>query len=74
VQPVARIQFADYTRRDRSRRDWLTSARLSLARDWRGRWDTRLFVGYEHRTTSEALIANYTKWDLGSGANVRWRF
>lgn len=74
LQPSARVQGARYTHADRSRTDRHLFGRLTLARDLGSHAELRLSLGHEQRESSETLITDYRKWDLGLGGTVRWRF
>jgi hypothetical protein len=73
VQPALRIQGSHYTYRDRHRDDVHASGRLSLAR-LIGRGELRLGIGYDRRNSSEAAIADFSKWDLNLAGRMQWRF
>ncbi len=71
---TARAHFAEYTHSDRHRSD--ITGTLGSEIDWRlGKGvELRFFVAHERRNSTEAAIPDYTRWDLGSGAGLRWSF
>jgi lambda repressor-like predicted transcriptional regulator len=73
-QPALRVLASRYTHTGRSRTDWHESGRLSLSRALAPFAELRLSVGYDRRDSSEALIADFQKWDLALGASAQWRF
>jgi hypothetical protein len=74
LQPSARVQGARYTHADRRRTDRHLFARLTLARDLGSHAELRLSLGHEQRESTEVLITDYRKWDLGLGGSARWTF
>ncbi len=73
LQPALRVQGSHYTYPDRRRHDVHASGRLSLVREL-GRAELRLGVGYDRRDSSEAVIADFSKWDLSLAGRLQWRF
>ena len=73
LQPAVRVQGSHYTYRDRKRDDVHGSGRLSLVRPI-GPFELRLGLGYDRPNSSEAAIADFSKWDLGLAGRVQRRF
>jgi hypothetical protein len=73
LQPALRVQGSHYTYRDRARDDVHASGRLSLVRPF-GPGELRLGVSYDRRNSSEAVIADFEKWDLSLAGRLQWRF
>lgn len=73
LQPALRVQGSHYTYRDRRREDVHATGRLSLVRRL-GRAELRLGLGYDQRNSSEAVIADFSKWDLSLAGRAQWRF
>ena len=73
-QPALRLLGSRYINSGRSRTDWHESGRISLIRALAPFAELRLSVGYDRRDSSEALIADFQKWDLALGASAQWRF
>lgn len=74
LQPALRVQGSTYMYRDRSRSDVHASARLSLGYALAPAAELRLGLGYDRRDSSEPVIADFGKWDLGLVGSARWRF
>lgn len=74
LQPALRVLASRYTHSDRDRTDWHESARLSLTYALTPHAELRLSAGYDQRDSSEELIADFRKWDLGLAAAAHWRF
>lgn len=73
VQPALRVQGSHYTSRGRDREDVHGNVRVSVVRAI-GLGELRLSIGYDRRESSEAVIADFSKWDLGLAGGIRWRF
>lgn len=71
---AGRVQLADYTRGDRSRRDLTGSLGAELIYAWREQCDFRLFLSHERRDSTEPGIHDYARWEAGAGAGLRWEF
>ena len=74
LQPALRVFASRYTNTGRQRSDWHESARLTLGYALTKQAELRLSGGYDHRESSEALIADFSKWDLGLAAGAHWWF
>lgn len=74
LQPAVRVMGSTYTHRDRDRSDVHASARLSLIYPLAPAAELRLGLGYDRRDSSEPLIADFSKWDLGLAGGAHWRF
>lgn len=74
LQPALRVLASRYTNARRHRTDWHESGRLTLSRALTKQAELRLSGGYDRRDSSEALIADFRKWDLGLAAGAHWRF
>ena len=74
IQPALRVQGTRYTYRDRDRSDVHASGRLSLVHALTTAAELRLGLGYDRRDSSEPVIADFRKWDLGLAGSARWRF
>jgi hypothetical protein len=73
LQPAVRVQGSHYTSRGRDREDVHASGRLSLIRPFGGA-ELRFGLGYDRRESSEAIIADFSKWDLSLAGRMVWRF
>jgi hypothetical protein len=71
---TARAHFAEYSHRDRHRSD--ITGTLGTELDWTlgKNLELRIFTSHERRNSSEAAIPDYARWDLGTGAGLRWSF
>ncbi|MEI6862646.1 MAG: hypothetical protein WCL04_10400 [Verrucomicrobiota bacterium] len=74
LQPALRVQGSRYLHRDRHRSDFHTSGRVNLVHPLGTAAELRLGIGYDRRTSSELMIADFHKWDLGLAGSARWRF
>lgn len=74
LQPALRVQGTRYTHRDRDRSDLHASGRLSVVYALTAAAELRLGLGYDRRDSSEPVIADFRKWDLGLAGGARWRF
>lgn len=74
LQPAVRVLWSRYLDSSRDRTDWHASARATLSYALAPRAELRLSGGYDCRESSEALIADFRKWDLALGASAHWRF
>lgn len=74
LQPAVRVLWSRYLDSSRDRTDWHGSARVTLSYALAARAELRISGGYDRRESSEALIADFAKWDLGLGAAAHWRF
>lgn len=74
LQPAARVQGSYYAHRERDRRDWHGSARIMLVRAFGERAELRVGGGYDQRESSEAVIADFRKWDFTLAGGAHWRF
>ena len=73
-QPALRVLASRYIHTGRNRTDWHESGRLALIRTLSPFAELRLSAGYDRRDSSEALIADFRKWDLALAASGHWRF
>jgi hypothetical protein len=69
-----RLQGADYTHAGRHRRDGTGIAGTELAWSLREHLELRLYLAHERRNSNEAGVADYQRWEAGSGAAVQWEF
>lgn len=74
LQPALRLLATRYTSPGRNRTDWHESGRLTLTYALTKQAELRLAGGYDRRDSSEALIADFRKWDLALAASGHWRF
>lgn len=71
---TARAVIADYTHADRSRRDATGTLSAELSYAWREWCDLRIFLTHERRDSTEPAIHDYSRWEAGAGAGLRWEF
>ena len=74
LQPAVRVLASRYTGSGRHRTDWHESARLTLSYALARQAELRLSGGYDRRESSEDLIPDFRKWDLGLALGAHWRF
>jgi hypothetical protein len=71
---TARAHHALYTRSDRHRSDITGTLGTELGWTLRENLELRFYVAHERRDSTELAMPDYSRWDAGSGAGLRWSF
>jgi hypothetical protein len=75
IHPFYRLQFTPYTApANGARLDVLHSIGLSCQYNFTDRIAARLFVNYDLKESDNPLVADYRKFDAGTGVNFYFRF
>ncbi|WP_221029370.1 hypothetical protein [Actomonas aquatica] len=74
LRPSLRYLASHYTAAERDRFDQQVGARLAATCPLGRHAEMRLIVGFDHRESSDPLVPDFQKWDLGLAASAQWRF
>jgi hypothetical protein len=74
VQPFYRFQYSAYTSSGANRNDYLNSIGASAAWVFNSYATLRAFTTYDHKESDNAIVPDYTKFDVGGGLSLTFRF